>query len=92
LAYTELLADSSELWQDLDVYIDVADDATGPGRAGATMSLQETKDPLRRVVAADLTVTHLPPGPYVARLLVMQDSVELARLHRPFQITVVPRQ
>ena len=91
-AYTELLADSAALWQDLDVYVDVADDATGPGRAGATMTMQETKDPLRRVVAADLTVAHLPPGPYVARLLVMQDSVELARLHRPFQITVVPRQ
>ena len=92
LAYTELLADSSTLWQDLDVFVDVADDATGPGRAGATMTMQETEDPLRRVVAADLIVAHLPPGPYVARVLVMQDSVELARLHRPFQITVVPSQ
>lgn len=92
LAYTELLADSKELWEELDVYVDVADDATGPGRAGATMTLQETEDPLRRVVAADVTVDHLPPGPYIARVLVMQDSVELARLHRPFQITVVPRQ
>ncbi len=92
LAYTELLADSSELWKELDVYVDVADDASGPGRAGATMTLQETEDPLRRVVAADVMVAHLPPGPYVARVMVMQDSVELARLHRPFQITVVPRQ
>ena len=92
LAYTELSADSSELWQELDVYVDVADDASGPGRAGAPMTMQQTEDPLRRVVAANVTVAHLPPGPYVARVLVMQDSVELARLHRPFQITVVPRQ
>ena len=87
-AYTELYADSSALWEEVEVYVDVGDDATGPARAEeATMTMEETEDSRRRVVSADVAVAHLPPGRYVARARVMHDSIEVARIRRPFRIT-----
>ena len=87
LAFTELYADSSEVWQGVVVHLDVADDATGPPRAEGTTTIPGPGDPFRRAVLADLAVDHLPPGRYVVRARVMHDSIEVAQLHRPFRIT-----
>ena len=90
LAYTELHVDSSAVWRRTQVYVDVADDSTGPARAQATATMQGPEDTSHRVVVADVAVAHLPPGRYVARARVMHDSIEVARVHRPFWITASP--
>ena len=87
LAFTELYADSSDVWQEVAVHLDVADDATGPARTERTTTIPGPGDPFRRAVLADLAVDHLPPGQYVVRARVMHDSIEVARIHRPFRIT-----
>ena len=88
LAFTELYADSAEVWQDVAVHLDVADDATGPARTEGTTTIPGPGlDPFRRAVLADLAVDHLPPGRYVVRARVMHDSIEVAHIHRPFRIT-----
>ena len=86
LAFTELYADSPDVWQEVAVHLDVADDPTGPPRAGTT-TIPGPGDPFRRAVLADLAVDHLPPGRYVVRARVMHDSIEVAHIHRPFRIT-----
>ena len=87
LAYTELYAESSALWEEVELHFDVVDDATGPARAEDTMTMQETADPRRRVFTGDVSVAHLPPGQYVARAHVIHDAIEVALVRRPFRIT-----
>ena len=90
LAYTELYADSSAAWKRTEVHVEVADDATGPVRAQATAMMQGPEGTLHRVVSADVAVAHLPPGRYVARVSVIHDSTEVARVRRPFWISEPP--
>jgi VWFA-related protein len=87
LAYTELRADSAAVWNRTEVHVDVAGYSMGPARAEATATMEGPKENLHRVVMADVAVAHLPPGRYVARARVMHDSIEVARIHRPFLIT-----
>jgi VWFA-related protein len=89
-AYTELQAESSVVWEQTQVHVDVAEDSTGPARAQATATMQGPEDTLHRVVAADLAVDHLPPGRYIARARVMHESIEVAHMRRPFWITESP--
>ena len=90
LAYTELLADSSAVWSRTQVHVDVADYSTGPARVQTTATMEGPEDTLHRIVVADVAVAHLPPGRYVARARVMHDSIEVARVLRPFWITESP--
>ena len=88
--YTEIYAQSSEVFENTRVYVDVADSVSGQAKAYATAALRGPSDGLRRSVSADVSVNHLPPGQYVARARVVHDSVEVARLFRPFHITQLP--
>lgn len=90
MAYTELYAEASSMFEQTRVVVEVANDASGPTRASADAVLSGPTDTPRRIVSAAVSVTHLPPGPYVARARVMRGSAEVARLHRPFQITGSP--
>ncbi|MCE2532437.1 MAG: VWA domain-containing protein [Acidimicrobiia bacterium] len=92
IASMEVYAESSWAFDRTSVHVDVAGDETGPARAYATAALLGTNDTPWRSAAADLAVGHLPPGQYVARVRVLRDSDEVARMHRPFRITAVPRQ
>ena len=92
LAYTELYAEAPSTVQQTHVVVEVADDESGPARASSDAVLDVWTDaPSRIVVSAAVSVTHLPPGRYVARARVMRESDEVARLHRPFQITGSPQ-
>ena len=90
VVYTELDADSPTVWERTKVHIGVADSATGPARTQTTVTFDRSEDALRSVVLADVAVSELPPGRYVARARVIYDSGEVARLHRPFWITDPP--
>jgi hypothetical protein len=90
LAYTELYADGSSMFDQARVVIEVADDESGPARASADAILGGSTDIPRRFVSAQVAVDHLPPGRYVARARVLRAADEVARLHRPFQITGSP--
>ena len=89
-AYTELYADSPTVWEQTQVHIAIADHATGPVRAETTVTFHGGVEMSRRVLRYDVEVGELPPGRYVARALVVHDSGEVARLHRPFQIIEAP--
>ena len=84
----EVYAGSSWAFDRTSVHVDVAGDETGPARAYATAALLGTNDTPWRSASADLAVSHLPPGQYVARVRVLRGSNEVARMHRPFRITV----
>ena len=88
IASLEVYAESSWAFERTSVHVDVAGDETGPARAYATAALLGTDDTPWRSAAADLAVGHLPPGQYVARVRVLRDADEVARMHRPFRITV----
>jgi hypothetical protein len=90
LAYTELYAEAPSMFEQTRVVVEVADDESGPTRASADAVLRGPTETPRRVVSAAVAVDHLPPGRYVARARVMRASAEVARLHRPFQITGSP--
>ncbi len=92
LAYLELHAPapSSSIFEQTHVVVEVADDESAPARASGDAVLDGPTDAPHRTVSAAVSVTHLPPGRYVARALVMRDSTEVARLHRPFRITESP--
>ena len=88
IASMEVYAESSWAFDRTSVHVDVAGDESGPARAYAAAALLGADDTPWRSAAADLTVGHLPPGQYVARVRVLRDSDEVARMHRPFRITV----
>ena len=88
IASMEVYAESSWAFERTSVHVDVAGDEGGPARAYATAALLGTDDTPWRSASADLAVDHLPPGQYVARVRVLRDSDEVARIHRPFRITV----
>lgn len=88
IASMEVYAESSWAFDRTSVHVDVAGDESGPARAYATAALLGTDDTPWRSAAADVAVGHLPPGQYVARVRVLRDADEVARLHRPFRITV----
>ena len=90
LAYTELRADSSTVWNRTEVHVDVAGHSMGPAQAEATATMEGPEETVHRVVVADVAVAHLPPGRYVARARVMHDSIEVARVLRPFWIAESP--
>ncbi|MCY4659978.1 MAG: VWA domain-containing protein [Acidobacteria bacterium] len=90
LAYTELYAEGPPVFDQMRVVVEVADDESGPARASADAVLGGPTETSRRFVSASVAVDHLPPGRYVARALVLRASDEVARLHRPFQITGSP--
>ena len=91
IASVEVYAESSWAFDRTSVHVDVAGDESGPARAYATAALLGTHDTPWRSAAADLAVGHLPPGQYVARVRVLRDSDEVARMHRPFRITTARR-
>ena len=80
IASMEVYAESSWAFDRTSVHVDVAGDETGPALLG-------TDDTPWRSASADLAVGHLPPGQYVARVRVLRDADEVARMHRPFRIT-----
>ena len=88
IASMEVYAESSWAFDRTSVHVDVAGDEAGPARAYATAALLGTDDTPWRSAAADVAVGHLPPGQYVARVRVLRDADEVARMHRPFRITV----
>ena len=87
IASMEVYAESSWTFDRTSVHVDVAGDEAGPARAYAPAALLGTDDTPWRSAAADLAVGHLPPGEYIARVRVLRDSDEVARMHRPFRIT-----
>lgn len=87
LAYTELSAESTSVLDRAEVYVEVAEDESGPAKASHTGAIVGPANAPHRFVTADVLVGHLPVGQYVVRARVMLDFTEVARLHRPFQIT-----
>lgn len=90
LAYTELYAESPSVWEDTAVHLEVADDAAGPVRARGAVSLAGLAGldgEARQAVTGIVSVAHLPPGRYVARVRAVHDATEAARTLRPFLVT-----
>ena len=90
LAYTELYADSPQVWERTQVRLDVVDATGGPALARGAAAMQGADHALRRSVTGIAGVAHLPPGRYIARARVMHDAVEVARVRRPFRIVGPP--
>ena len=86
-AYTELYSDQPTSLDDLRVRLEVADSESGPARTTTTTTPQPGTRPDNRVVSAAVSVESLPPGPYVARAIVMRGDEPLAQLSRPFWLT-----
>ena len=87
LVYTELYAESASVLERTEIYIEVANNESGPALASHTAAIGGPTNALRRFVTADVLVGHLPRGRYIVRARVMLDFTEVARLHRPFQIS-----
>ena len=87
LAYTELYADSPDAWRRTAVHLEVADAAEGPVRARGAVSIGGAESAGRRAVTGIVSVAHLPPGRYLARVRVVHDATEVARAQRPFRVT-----
>ena len=90
MAYTELYAESASILEQTHVEVEVADDESGPTRVSAGAVLIGPSDATRRIVKVDVPVDPLPPGRYVARVRVMRNAEEVARLYRPFRIAERP--
>jgi len=90
LAYTELYAESAQVWERTLVHLDVVDATEGPALARGAAAMQGADHALRRSVTGIAGVAHLPPGRYIARARVLHDAVEVARIRRPFQIVGPP--
>ena len=92
LAYTELYAASPEAWERTAVHLEVVADAAGAVLARGAATL-ETADAgadagaARRRVTGIVSVAHLPPGRYVARVRAVHGATEAARTLRPFRVT-----
>ena len=89
-AYMELYAESPDVFEGIQVRVEVAADESGPAQASGAGVLIVGADTTRRFVSAGVSVDHLPPGHYLARASVMRGAEEVARLYRPFQITSTP--
>ena len=85
--YTELYGDAVSSLEGARVVMEVATEESGPAQASVNAVLGDLTDSPIRVVRAKVPVDHLPPGRYVVRARVLHDSEEVARRHRPFQIT-----
>lgn len=88
--YTELYGEAASSLEEAHVVMEVASDALGAAQASVDAVLGRIAGTPLRVVRAEVPVDHLPPGRYVVRARVLSDSAEVARRHRPFQITGSP--
>ena len=101
LAYTELYAASPETWERTAVHLEVVREAAGAvlargavtldgADAGADADADAEADAAagaaRRRVTGIVSVAHLPPGRYVARVRAVHDATEVARTLRPFRV------
>lgn len=94
LAYTELYAASPEAWEGTAVHLEVVADAAGAVLARGAVTLDAAgasagadAGAMRRRVTGIVSVAHLPPGRYVARVRAVHDATEVARALRPFRVT-----
>ncbi len=94
LAYTELYAASPEAWERTAVHLEVVAEAAGAVLARGAVTLdaadagaEADAGAARRRVTGIVSVAHLPPGRYVARVRAVHDATEVARTLRPFRVT-----
>ena len=98
LAYTELYAASPAAWERTAVHLEVVGEAEGAvlargavtldgADAGADANAEVDARAARRRVTGIVSVAHLPPGRYVARVRAVHDATEVARSLRPFRVT-----
>ena len=81
--YTEIYSDDPTTLDGMQVRIEVTESASGGSLVTGTGVL-ESGD---RIVAAIVPIDTLPPGRYVARMVVTRDDESLAQLSRPFHVT-----
>ena len=86
LAYTELYAASPETWERTVVHLEVVGEAAGPVLARGAVTLDGTGS-AHVTVTGIVSVAHLPPGRYVARVRAVHDATEVERTLRPFRVT-----
>ena len=85
--YTELYSDDPTTLDGMQVRIEVTESASGGSLVTGTGVLEPGDRPTSRIVSAIVPIDTLPPGRYVARMVVTRDDESLAQLSRPFHVT-----
>ena len=85
--YTELYSDDPTTLDGMQVRIEVAESASGGSLVTGTGVLEPGDRPTSRIVSAIVPIDTLPPGRYVARMVVARGDENLAQLSRPFRVT-----
>ena len=85
--YTELYSDDPTTLDGMQVRIEVTESASGGSLVTGTGVLELGDRPTSRIVSAIVPIDTLPPGRYVARMVVTRDDESLAQLSRPFHVT-----
>ena len=90
LAYTELYAASPGVWEQTAIHLEVVGEVAGAVLARGAVTLSDADaGTARRRVTGIVSVAHLAPGRYVARVRAVHDATEVARTLRPFRVTAL---
>jgi VWFA-related protein len=87
--YTELYTDKPGTLEGTDVVFEVADTADGPTLQTGVAQLRERADRTFRQAVGIVPVGALPPGRYMARVVITASGKTVGKLTRPFD--VLPR-
>ena len=82
----ELYANRDDLFDRVHVTIEVAETADGPALVSSPAPLMQSRTPHRRQALADLDLSGLPPGRYVARARVDLGAGTIATVTRPLVV------
>ena len=85
--YTELYTNKPGALDDTQVVFEIADTADGPTLQTSKAEIRERTDQTMRQALAVVPVGALPPGRYIARVIVSRGEKNIGKLTRPFQIT-----
>jgi len=84
-AYCEMYAADASKFEQVGVSVEIAASEDGPMLIGGKSRAAGT-EATRRLVQVAVTTTMLPPGDYVARVIITERGEEVARLRRAFRV------
>ncbi len=85
--YTEVYTNKPGALDDTTVRFEIADSADGPALQTSAADIRERADQTMRQALAVVPVGALPPGRYIARVIVSRGDKSVGKLTRPFDIT-----
>jgi VWFA-related protein len=86
--YTELYTNKPGGLDDTQVVFEIADTADGPTLQTSKPEIRERTDQTMRQALAVVPVGALPPGRYIARVIVSKGGKHIGKLTRPFSIAI----